>query len=237
MAAMCYHLGMNLKSPVHYSWKQIFQSNLKYLFLSTIVFLIVFQQINLHMLVFFQHRSESIIPFHPLINFITPRPIGTELNIFFYLTLFISLLYFLAKPKMLLIVTHALLLMWMVRWLTMYLLPLATPPHKVPLHDIIAYAHYFISRDLFFSGHTAMLVIILCAIKNRWLFIYAFVMTIVIIALLLVGHQHYLLDIICAPFFAVICYQVSVKFSQFAVPLLLKNKAVSGPEVTGEVAE
>lgn len=221
---------------MHYTWKQVFQSNLKYLFVGTFIFLILFQQLNVHILVLFQHRLQSIVPYDPLLSFITPRPINLELNIFSYTTLLVLLLYFLTKPRMLLIVLHALLLMWMLRWLTMYLLPLATPPHKVPLHDVIAYSNYTISRDLFFSGHTATLVIMLCALKNRWLFIYAFIMTLVIIALLLIGHQHYLLDIICAPFFAIICYQVAVRFSQFMVPLLLSSKKeVLAPEITDEV--
>lgn len=222
---------------MHYTWKQVFRSNLKYLFLGTLVFFVIFQHINLHMLVFFEHRLQSIIPYDPLMRLITPRPINFELNLFSYSTLFVLLIYFLKKPRILLVVVHALLMMWMLRWLTMYLLPLAAPPNKVPLHDVIAYSNYSISRDLFFSGHTATLVILLCAIKNRWVFIYAFVMTLVIISLLLIGHQHYLLDIISAPFFAVICYQVSVRLSRFVVPLLLKDKSqvLEYPDASDEV--
>ena len=201
---------------MHYTWKQVFQSNLKYLFVGTFIFLILFQQLNVHILVLLQHRLQSIVPYDPLLSFITPRPINLELNIFSYTTLLVLLLYFLTKPRMLLIVLHALLLMWMLRWLTMYLLPLATPPHKVPLHDVIAYSNYTISRDLFFSGHTATLVIMLCALKNRWLFIYAFIMTLVIIALLLIGHQHYLLDIVCAPFFAIISWPINICIKQLS---------------------
>ncbi len=223
---------------MEYSWKQVFQSNLKYLFLGTLIFLFVFQQINLHILVFFQHRPESIIPYDPLLRFITPRPINFELNLFSYATLLLLLLYLLRQPRVLLIVLHALLMMWMLRWFTMYLLPLATPPHKVPLDDVIAYSHYTISRDLFFSGHTATLVIMLCAIKNRWVFIGAAMMTLVVIALLLIGHQHYLLDIICAPFFAVICYQASARLSQFLVPLLLHSKKeIPESEIIDKIAE
>jgi len=189
------------------------------------------------MLVFFEHRPESIIPYDPLMRLITPRPINFELNLFSYSTLFVLFIYFLKKPRVLLIVVHALLMMWMLRWVTMYLLPLAAPPYKVPLHDIIAYSHYSISRDLFFSGHTATLVILLCAIKNRWMFMYAFLMALVIIALLLIGHQHYLLDIISAPFFAVICYQVSVRLNKFLVSLLLKSKAeiLEQPDTSDQV--
>ena len=215
---------MSLQPEIQLTWKKILRSNLKYLYLVTIIYLIIFQQLNLHVLVYFQHRPETIVLYDPVLSMITPRPINLELNIFSYATLAILLIYLLAKPKRLLIVLHALLLMWMLRWLTMYLLPLATPPLKVPLHDVIAYSNYQISRDLFFSGHTATMVIMLCVIKNRGMLLFTFLMTLLIIALLLIGHQHYFLDIIAAPFFAYTCYRLSVRLNQFLIPLLARDK-------------
>ena len=73
---------MNDRPEIQLTWKRIFRSNLKYLYGGTLVYLIVFQQINLHLLVYFQHRPESIALFDPILNMITLRPISFELNLF-----------------------------------------------------------------------------------------------------------------------------------------------------------
>ena len=227
-----------LSTQFQYSWKQVFQSKLKYFYLITVIYLVVFQKINIHLLLYFQSRPEVIQIMDPILQIITPRPINVELNLFCYGTIIFLIIYFLNKPHKMLTILHALLLMWMLRWLTIYLLPLATPPHKVSLNDMIAYSHYTISRDLFFSGHTAALVIMLCAINNRWIFLISFSMTLVVVTLLLIGHQHYFLDIISAPFFAYTCYRFADWVDSLLALKLLKNTqafAVSDPAVADKI--
>ncbi len=216
---------MNDLPEYQITWKQVFGTNLKYFYLFTLICLVVFQHINIQMLLYFQHRRESIAMFDPILRMIPPHPMNTGLNIVCYGALGIVLIYFSNKPKQLFIVLHALLLMWMLRWATMYLLPLAAPPDKVPLDDVIAYSHHLISRDLFFSGHTATLLIMLFAVKNRWMFLFTLVMTLTIVVLLLIGHQHYFLDIVSAPFFAYCCYQLSNRINQLLLPNFIREKS------------
>ena len=175
------------------------------------------------MLLNLQDRATAIALFDPVLQLIPPYPVNLAINLSIYLTAAIFFIYLLTKPRLLLIAIHALILMWALRWLTIYLLPLATPPGKVPLLDIIAYAGHDVSRDLFFSGHTATLFIMLFVTRNRLLSLFFFLMLLVVVTLLLVGHQHYFLDIAVAPFFGYTSYRVSVQINQKIISLSAKN--------------
>lgn len=213
------------------TWKHIFASNLKYCYLVTFIVLLVFWKFNIDMLLYLQHRTTSIALFDPVLQLIPAHPVNLALNLSIYITAAVFFIYLLTKPRLLLIAAHALILMWALRWATIYLLPLATPPGKVPLPDMIAYAGHDISRDLFFSGHTATLFIMLFVSKNRLLSWLLLLILLLVVALLLIGHQHYFLDIIAAPFFAYVCYRVSAQMNQQTLSFLSRNrreKAASG---------
>ena len=228
---------MNLQPDLSLSWKHVLRSNVKFLYLATILCLIIFWHFNLAMMLLFQHRSLSIPLLDPILHMIPPHAVSLELNLLSYTAAITALIYLAKKPRLLLIAIQALLMMWILRWLTIYLLPLATPPNKVPLPDLLAYSHYNISRDLFFSGHTATIVILLLLTKaNRFMSIFMGLLLLAIVSLLLIGHQHYFLDILCAPFFAYTCYRIATKINHYAIPALLKNyKIEKSPEAKSSV--
>ncbi len=205
------------------SWKEILTSRYKYLLIFTIVLLVILRQINLNLLISYQHRSLSIYLYDPVLHLIRPVDVGFWLFLSSYTAFGVAIIYFIRKPRQFTILLQALMLMWMMRWLTIYLLPLAVPPMKIPLHDPIAYFNHVISRDLFFSGHTASLVIMLCVSRQRWLRLFFIFFLALTVTLLLLGHQHYFLDIVAAPFFAYGCYRLALTFNDWITPLLTRN--------------
>jgi len=91
------------------------------------------------------------------------------------------------------------------RMLMIYLFPLEAPKGIIflidPFISLIAYPQDFV-KDLFFSGHTAGLTILILIEHNtllRWIKIAA---ALVVAVLLLDQHVHYTLDVVAAPFFA-----------------------------------
>ncbi|MDJ0976886.1 MAG: phosphatase PAP2-related protein [Planctomycetota bacterium] len=99
------------------------------------------------------------------------------------------------------------------RALSMWVAPFDPPPLMIPLEDpIVSFAAdgKTLTRDLFFSGHTAtgtLLVLVAPKIWQRWTLaaITVFVATAVVLQ-----HVHYTVDVIVAPFVAYCCYRAAL---------------------------
>ena len=95
------------------------------------------------------------------------------------------------------------------RMITIKLVPLNPPHGIIELIDpcsVLFYRSNVITKDLFFSGHTATLIVgALCMTRPSDKLI-AFTAALVIGILLLVQHVHYTADVLAAPFFSVICW-------------------------------
>lgn len=93
----------------------------------------------------------------------------------------------------------------LVRMLTIWMIPLDAPAQLIHLSDpfsIIFYGTNRITKDLFFSGHTATLFLVGLCLKNKWEKIIVFFATAVLAVLLLIQHVHYTADVLAAPLFS-----------------------------------
>lgn len=121
------------------------------------------------------------------------------------------ILYSIRSPWLLLRNIQVFIVLQYLRNLCLYMVPLAAPHGIVPLHDpileYVAYDQKPLLQDLFFSGHTAAVVLFaLFTKKNNYLFT-AFVLISCLMAyLLIVQHCHYTIDIIGGVVFAMISY-------------------------------
>jgi len=90
------------------------------------------------------------------------------------------------------------------------LVPLEPPIGLIQLTDpvtAIFYGHSVVTKDLFFSGHTATLTLICLCLNRRNDRIVATVATVAVAFLLLVQHIHYTIDILAAPVFVYLFYR------------------------------
>ncbi|MFA4868749.1 MAG: phosphatase PAP2-related protein [Pedobacter sp.] len=95
------------------------------------------------------------------------------------------------------------------RIITISLVPLDPPANIVHLSDpcsIFFYHANVITKDLFFSGHTATVFLVALCLERKRDKMIAFTATGIIAVLLLIQHVHYTIDIVAAPIFMWICW-------------------------------
>lgn len=105
----------------------------------------------------------------------------------------------------------------MFRIVTIFLFPLQPPHNIIVLADPINYFFYggsVVTKDLFYSGHTASQFLIFLCLKRRMDKMLAAISTIIVAIFLLVQHVHYSIDIIAAPLFAYISFLVGKYLSR-----------------------
>ena len=108
---------------------------------------------------------------------------------------------------------HAYAILQVLRMISMEVWTFEPPPDIIPLIDPVTAAFYpegqpFL-KDLFFSGHTATLAVIVGLVRSgamRWILIAA---TISVGALVIVQHVHWTIDVLAAPVFARVAWKAS----------------------------
>jgi len=131
-----------------------------------------------------------------------------------YFSLIFAIYYFSKRPNLLLLALQAFGIMVLFRMAAMYLLPLNPPQTMIPLTD--PFVEFFgtgktLTRDLFFSGHTATLFLFFLVSPRGSVKTIFFILTIFVAASVLAQHVHYSIDVFAAPFFAYAAYRTAIK--------------------------
>jgi len=154
---------------------------------------------------FVQNRHGGI-PVHDLVLAALP---AHDVSVYIFLILYpASALFFWRMRKNTELCITALwgyIFLCLVRMLTILLVSLEPPPELVHMTDpfsVIFYGSNMITRDLFFSGHTATLFLVGLCLENKGEKIVVFCATAVLGLLLLIQHVHYTADVLAAPFFS-----------------------------------
>lgn len=129
----------------------------------------------------------------------------------------VTLLFFVRSvkaPKLFLTYMYGYIFVTLARFVTISLIPLDPPADLIPLVDPISnqfYGESYITRDLFFSGHTSTVCLFFFCFHRKWDRLIALFCTIVVGFLVLVQHVHYTIDVIAAPLFTFVCFLMAQK--------------------------
>ena len=128
-----------------------------------------------------------------------------------YLSIIITIFSLAKKPERLLFTLQCYGLIVFFRLIVMYLLPLEAPATLISLNDPFVQllgTGEILTKDLFFSGHTATLFLLFLIMEKRVIKIIFIASTILVGIAVMLQHVHYVVDVAVAPFFAYTSYKI-----------------------------
>ena len=106
------------------------------------------------------------------------------------------------QPQIFLIFLWGFIFLSLSRFISILLLPLNPPKALIELKDPLSNTFYgskFITKDLFYSGHTATQFLMFLCLQKKWDKLVTLLSSIAIGILVLVQHVHYSIDVVAAP--------------------------------------
>ncbi len=196
------------------SWKKFLKSrNNKIELVVTLILLAVVLTSLANFLNFVEARQGVVLP-DPILNLFNPIDLTWLIFALIYLSLIAAIASLINNPKQLMFAIQLYTLMLVVRIIAMYLLPLEPPQKMIMLNDPLV--EFFgtgqtLTKDLFFSGHTATLFILFLVSEKKIFKIIFLISTIAVAITVLLQHVHYTIDVFAAIFFTYACYKVLIK--------------------------
>ena len=118
------------------------------------------------------------------------------------------------NPAVFMTFLYGFIILNIARFISISLIPFNPPHDLIPIHDPIAnifYGDTYVTKDLFFSGHTATQFLCFLCLKKRMDRVFGLIATVLMGFLVLVQHVHYTIDVVSAPVFAYLCYWLATK--------------------------
>lgn len=155
------------------------------------------------------------VPFEPLLVRFAAREVALPVFLVLYFGVSLGIALLAQRPVRLLHMVWAYGMLLAFRMVTMFTFTLEPPAGIIPLEDPVTAMFYpggtpFL-KDLFFSGHTATLVLFGLAVGSGTYRRALWGMAAVVGALVLVQHVHYTVDVVAAPVFAVLAWWVACR--------------------------
>ncbi len=151
----------------------------------------------------------------PVLMFVKPVDVSVYTFGLLYVCAVICLGYIAYFPKYIIKAAWAYCILTCLRMIVMFFLPLEPPREMIylvdPVLSLIVYQEITVTKDLFFSGHTATMAILAFGVPNKILKALFVIGTCIMAFLLLKQHVHYTVDVLVAPFFAYVSWKLAEK--------------------------
>ncbi len=160
---------------------------------------------------FFQtiERRTGPVLADPLLHLLPRHDVATAVFVLMYGSVVVGVGWLTRQPLLFLRGMWALLFLLVLRMVTIWLLPLTPPLDILPMPDPFTATAFHtgaaITKDLFFSGHTATVALLAIATRGQWRRGLALAALLVGL-LVLVQRVHYTYDVVAAPCFAGFAY-------------------------------
>lgn len=168
----------------------------------------------------FIEKREGMVLQDYLLDVIPAMDVSIPTFIIIWTVVMLVLYRIYQNPRLFLVVAYGFILMCLARILTISLLPLNPPTGIITLQDPIANIAYggngiFITKDLFYSGHTGNMFLFFLCLEAKWDKIIALTASFLIGLLVLIQHIHYSIDVFAAFIFTYFIYLGAKKIAFF----------------------
>jgi membrane-associated phospholipid phosphatase len=203
------------------TWKSFLKDkkNLAEFILTLIVLTVVL--ISFSQFLNFIEQREGVVLSDPLLKAFNPIDLTWLTFALIYISLILFLISNIKDPQKVMAALQSYGLMVIFRTIAMYLTPFEAPETLLLLND--PFVQLFgkgdiLTKDLFFSGHTATLFLLFLLTQNKILKSFFLISTILVGTAVLLQHVHYAIDVLVAPFVAYGSYRIiknlHIKFSK-----------------------
>ena len=192
------------------NWKE-FLTKRRPEFIITILLLVVILFIFPNFLIYVEGR-QGVTLADPVLELFNPIDLTWLTFGLIYISLILAILSFTAKPEILILALQSYSLLVILRIMIMYSVPFNAPERLILLND--PFVQFFgsgevLTKDLFFSGHTATLFLLFLISDKKHFKIFFLISTVLVGAAVLLQHVHYTIDVLVAPFFAYSSYRIT----------------------------
>jgi hypothetical protein len=165
-------------------------------------------------------KREGIVLNDWLLNRLPAMDVSIPTFIIIWGMIVFMLIRGLQHPPRFMVFACSFIVLFFIRMITLSTVPLDPPAGLIPLRDPISSLFYggtevFITKDLFFSGHTATQFLILLCLPQRRDKIIGVLATALVAIFVLLQHVHYTMDVLAALVFTYISYQLGRKLADY----------------------
>jgi hypothetical protein len=163
---------------------------------------------------FFAHiqKRKGVVLNDWLLAHIAPHNVSVLIFAIIWGMVLLILIRTIKNPSIYITYCWTLIFVYLVRFVTISVVALDPPLGLIPLVDPLSsvfYGNTYITKDLFFSGHTTTMVLIFLCLERRTDKIIALIAAFSVAYLLLVQHIHYTIDVLAAPIVVYPCYRLT----------------------------
>lgn len=197
------------------TWKNYFEKkeNIFQLIL-TLVFLAAALISLANFLKYVEKRKGVVLP-DPLLSLFEPIDLTSLTFGLIYISLLLAIFVLMRNPDKLVLAIQSYIIMVVFRIVAMFLLPLNPPAEIILLNDPLV--EFFgtgelLTKDLFFSGHTATLFLLFLVTDKKFIKIVFLICTIAVAVSVILQHVHYTIDVFAAFFFSYTSFKLAELF-------------------------
>ncbi len=166
--------------------------------------------------IFFQaiERRHGILLNDPVLRLLTPHNVSVPMFVVIWAITLLCVVRAAQTPQMFLTFLWSYIFLSIFRVLAITFVPLEAPNGLIVLVDPLSnffYGKGFVTKDLFFSGHTSTVFLLYMTVPGKTERRLALLATALVGILLLVQHCHYTLDVLGGLLFCTISYQLATR--------------------------
>lgn len=165
----------------------------------------------------FNEARKGFVFNDPILNLFSPVDVSFFTFFITYSFALSGIIIAFRDPALFVKLIQAYAILTLLRMICLFILPLEAPFKVIPLNDVFLHSTFYAGRenlkDLFFSGHTATILLFAFIFSSRVLKGLYFFGAFVIGVLVAIQHVHYSIDVIAAPVFAYIAVLIQKKIN------------------------